>query len=581
MAKSIEQLRKELSAAKAKAQAAFRAIAFSESFNKPSLQQQYEYAKRNNTKDLPAIEAKYIKANEEYAKLQRIVNNLETGLSTAEKTASAAKTSKVTQDKAKAAYDKAISDLKDAEKKINFIGGKNTYETAYRSASQARDAAVAAGLKVSALPVSKLAVMPSASGTTTNQQVSEGIPLSAYWQIGGANEMYIAFQNQPSNTLQKAAEFQKIFRGLSQQADPSGKYNNMFELLQDKMRKLKYSDGKTPLGVPDDGDIAGLSKIIYLASAANSPDPITWLNSTAQYSTQGTAVVQPDTTPKFNTQIVKSLSMNTWDDAKASLYDTYFSAFGIAPSNDVITKFQNAWNTENQAQTPTTTTKTKTTYKPIIDPKTGKQVKNSAGQLQYETVTSTDVSKTGEGFTKEEQTAFLGDFLKANFPELKGDPAALGGAAKTIYDELVAVHTNNYDKVPTFDKLMPIILDMVGSGSSKAADEILRQYKDGVRKNASSRFMSLAEDFAAGKDAKGYVDNLLRTASSALETDISIDDPFTKQVLNFKDDKGNFRKPNDFELSNLLLNDYRNKFTSTAKNQAVNLFESLASKLGR
>lgn len=399
------------------------------------------------------------------------------------------------------------------------------------------------------------------------------------WAATGANGMYFSLIDA-SDELGKVQAFQNIFRGLVDEAGPKG-YNNLWEFVQDKMRKLGYSNGKTALGIPDNADVTGLEKIIKASFASNATDPITWLNAAAQYSTQGSAVVQPDTTPKFNTQVVKSLAMKTWDDAKASLYDTYFSAFGVAPSNDVVTKFQNAWNTENQAQTPTTTTKTKTTYKAIIDPKTGKQVKNSAGVLQYETVTSTDVSDTGEGFTKVEQAAFLGDFLKANFPELKGDPAALGGAAKTIYDELVAVHTNNYDKVPTFDKLMPIILNMVGSGSSKAADEILRQYKDGVRKNASSRFMSLAEDFAAGKDAKDYVDNLLRTASSALETDISIDDPFTKQVLNFKDDKGNFRKANDFELSNLLLNDNRYKFTSTAKNQAVNLFESLASKLGR
>jgi hypothetical protein len=51
------------------------------------------------------------------------------------------------------------------------------------------------------------------------------------------------------------------------------------------------------------------------------------------------------------------------------------------------------------------------------------------------------------------------------------------------------------------------------------------------------------------------------------------------QILNFKDDKGVYRTPNDLELSKLLMNDPRMARTSRAVNEAVNLSQALQSQL--
>lgn len=91
--------------------------------------------------------------------------------------------------------------------------------------------------------------------------------------------------------------------------------------------------------------------------------------------------------------------------------------------------------------------------------------------------------------------------------------------------------------------------------------------------------MSLAPDIAAGKDAKPIVDNLSNSLSDAFETYVGIDDPFMVRVLNYKDDKGNYRLPNEFELSSMITEDPRFAKTSKAINQSVNLAQSLKSQL--
>jgi len=51
------------------------------------------------------------------------------------------------------------------------------------------------------------------------------------------------------------------------------------------------------------------------------------------------------------------------------------------------------------------------------------------------------------------------------------------------------------------------------------------------------------------------------------------------RILNYKDDKGNYRLPNDFELSSLTMDDTRSGGTSRAINQSVNVAQSLKSQL--
>ena len=457
------------------------------------------------------------------------------------------------------------------------------------------------------------------SNTTAFQSMAAGVMGGSIGANRWTNQAdpYVQFLDAKDN-FQRITAFQTIFRGLVDEKDPSGQYRNMWEYVQATMRNMKMSSAKTTLGVPDAKDITALENVIRGAMGSNATDPIAWLRAASMGYSGGKTVKQPDTTPQFNRQINKTLQLIDWTDAKSKIYDLYYTAFGTAPSDDLIGKLENQWNVEVKKQTPPTVTEGKTTFTPVYDKskpifdktkpvltKGGKpkkdakgnivyqqkvdkngnpmfeQKKNKEGILQYETKYATTTSEEGEGFTKEEQAQFLTDFLKANFPQADFNAEEVGGAAKSIYDDLVAVHRNNYSATPGFDKLGGVILDIIGSADEKVAAEKLRAYKDDVRKETGKKYMSLAEDLAAGKDARELISNTLNLATNYLETNINEDDNLMKQILNFKDDKGNYRMPNDFEMYQLLDNDPRAAYTSRKKNEAISMFEVLKSRLQR
>ena len=82
-----------------------------------------------------------------------------------------------------------------------------------------------------------------------------------------------------------------------------------------------------------------------------------------------------------------------------------------------------------------------------------------------------------------------------------------------------------------------------------------------------------------GENANKYVDPVLKAIGGALEATIDVKDPLALQALNFKDDKGNYRLPNDYELSQMVMNDSRFATTSGAINTAVNAGQSLQNAL--
>ncbi len=460
----------------------------------------------------------------------------------------------------------------------------------------------------------------NAGSTTAFQQVASGL-------IGGTiganrwmnpDDPYMQFLYAADSSAKDAA-FQNIFRGLVDQKAPAGSgARNAWEYLQGTMRKIGLSSAKTTPGVPAPQDITGLENVIRASIGSNATDPLAWLTAAAMGYSDGKTIKQPDTTPQFNRQVQKALQLKDWGDAKNALYDIYYAGFGYPPTDDLVSKLETSWNAEMKAQTKAAVTEGKTTFEPIYDmkkpiydktkpvlTKSGKvkkdakgnivyqqkvdkngnpmfeQKKNKAGVLQYKSVYSSTTTTAAEGFTAAEQEQFLADFLKDNFPEGEFNAEEIGGAAKSIFDELTSVHKNNYSTVPSFDKISGTILSAIGSADANVAAEIIRKYKDDVRKTAAGKYMSLAEELAAGKDAKGIVDGLLSNVGNALETTIYEDDPLMKQILNFKDEKGNYRLPNDLELYQLVDNDPRVAYTSRKKNEAIDMAQTLRSRLQR
>lgn len=399
-----------------------------------------------------------------------------------------------------------------------------------------------------------------------------------------------------TDPIRKAGYLMDVQRSLSGPG-PSG-YKTEFEFMQDMMRKSGLSKSTTPLGIVGLDESAALTKVL-LAAIPSQQDPLTFL---ANYNTslKPKAVKQPDTTTKFTKQVQSSLMYKDLGDARQAYSDAYFKAFGQFPSPDLDEKFQKSWNAQVKSQNRPTTTEGKTEYapvydkksKPVIDKATGKQkidkfgnkeyskiATNAAGVKQYKTISTGISEKAGEGFTEEEQTKFLSDFLVQNYPDETFNVDDIGGTAKTIYDTINAYHKGNYEPQPDFATVAPLIKNILANPDEEVQKEMFNQYVGGLQKKATTRFMAIQGSLQPGENASKYIDPVLKSISAALETTVDTKDPLAMQVLNYKDDKGNYRLPNDFELNQLVMNDKRFDSTSTAINTAVNMAQSLKNEL--
>lgn len=427
---------------------------------------------------------------------------------------------------------------------------------------------------------------PSSTQTTANQIL--GI-------YGDSSNPFVRFVTT-TDLVAKQAAFQDIQRSMS--GPGQGGYSTEFQAFQAMLRSSKISKSTTPLGIVGLDEMLAMDKVIS-ASIASQLDPLAYL---ANYnkSLVPKTISQPDMTTQYTKQVQSALQYKDLGDARTAYSDAYFKAFGQFPAADLDKKFQDSWNSQVKAQTQATTTdqKTEKVYlydtksKPVIDKATGKQKVDLAGQKVYtgklkdkEGVfrtksISTGVSKSmGEGFTAEEQTKFLADFLVQNFPDTKFNVEDLGGTAKTIYDTIASYHKGNYDDAPDFATVSPLIKNILSNPDQKVQEEMFSQYVGDLQKKSSGRFMSIQGMVQPGENASKYVDPVLKAIGGALETTVDTKDPLVLQALNFKDDKGNYRLPNDFELNSLVVNDKRYDGTSTAINTSVNMFQSLQNAL--
>ena len=440
-------------------------------------------------------------------------------------------------------------------------------------------------------PASLAANRPTAFAQMSNVPGTGNLSAPNIWKDPENLFYKFAFATEP---LAKAQAYQNLNRALNSTAGPAG-FKNQFDYISSLLVKTGLT--KNSLGFA-----SALDKVVT-ASVGTNTDPFTFLETYQKsLSGSGTKVKQPDTTTRYAKQIQTAMQFKDLGDARQYYNDAYFTAFGQNPSADLDKKFQDSWNKQVRDQDKPTTTKTVTEFAPIydkkskavIDPKTKKQkvdkfgnlvfskiALDQSGQKRYTSVVTGKTTSSGEGFTDEEQKQFLADFLVANNPNTSWNVDNLGGTAKTLYDSIDSFHKANYSKTPDLVTLSTLIKDVLSSTDPKVATELIKQYESGTRKQTASKYMSLAEYVNAGEDADKYVKPMLETLSTALEKNISIDDPFAVSVFNFKDDKGTYRLPNAYELNNLIINHSDYPKTSRAINEAVDLGQSLRSKLGR
>ena len=418
-------------------------------------------------------------------------------------------------------------------------------------------------------------------------------------------------QQQAAGILGIYSDSKNPFVLFAQESDPVRKSGYLMDIqnsmgadfveMQTLLRKSKLSKSTTPLGVGVVGldESAAIERIILAAISSQLP-PLDFLkayNSTIKPK----EIKQPDTTTKYTKQIQTALQFKDLGDARQYYNNAYFTAFGQWPAPELDKKFQTAWNTQVKQQNQPTTTAGKTESapiydkksKPVIDTKTKKQkvdkfgnkvfskIKtNPQGVERYKSIIKGTARSAGEGFTPEEQKEFLADFLVENFPEASWNVDDIGGSAKTIYDTIKAYHTGNYDAAPDFATVSPLIKNILSTADEQVQNELYNQYVSEVQEKSGGRFMAIKNSLKPGETANKYVAPVLQTLSAGLETNIGIKDDLAVQVLNFKDENGEYRLPNELELQNIIKSDKRYDGTSAAINTAVNMAQSLKNALG-
>ena len=419
-------------------------------------------------------------------------------------------------------------------------------------------------------------------------------------------------QNQAAGILGIYSDPKDPFVLFAQTTDPVRKAGYLMDIqkamgadfveMQALLRKSGLSKSTTPLGVGVVGlDEASAIEKIILASISSQLLPLDFLKAYNSTVKPKGGPAQPDTTTKYTKQIQTALQFKDLGDARQYYNNAYFTAFGQWPAPELDKKFQTAWNAQVKQQNQPTTTAGKTEFapiydtksKPVMDPKTKKQkvdefgnkvfskIKtNAEGVKQYRTISKGTTTSAGEGFTPEEQKEFLADFLVENFPEASWNVDDIGGSAKTIYDTIKAYHTGNYDAAPDFATVSPLIKNLLSNPDEQVQNELYNQYVSEIQAKSGNRFMAIKNSLKPGETANKYIAPVLQTLSAGLETNIGIKDDLAIQVLNFKDESGEYRLPNEFELQNIIKSDKRYEGTSAAINTAVNMAQSLKNALG-
>jgi len=352
---------------------------------------------------------------------------------------------------------------------------------------------------------------------------------------------------------------------------------NDFEYMQALLRSSGKSKGTGPLGATDNKDISAFKTVLQNAYL----DGVTWdmwLTNDIKYGAKPEGKKSPFN-PIYSKDISTALKLIDSTDAENILSDTYFKAFSQYPSVDLISKFKTSYAKEATRQKATLTSESTTTFAPVLNSK-GKPTYNKDGSPKMKGTTTSSQKSTGQGFTEEEQQDFLAQYIVDNSPKGAFDAATIGGAAKTYYDLLSQSHSLNYEDAPNIATLTPIIKTLLAATDQGVIDETVKKYQTDVRTRVGTKFMGVSEYVKSGGDARTIIDPLLKSLSANLESDINQNDKLAIKLLNFQGSDGKFRLPNQYEIDQAVMADSRYGATSKAKNEAVNLFQSLKGALG-
>ena len=330
-------------------------------------------------------------------------------------------------------------------------------------------------------------------------------------------------------------------------------FENKLDEIQAYLRAIpNLSKDTGNRGIMTEGDINALKEISGVALANGIPFEDLLKSMYAGITSSANA-------SKYSKQITSAIQNIDITDATNKLSTSYFNTFGEYPTEQQINKFKNDWNAEATRQMASTTT-------------TG--VSTATGQNSN--LNKTKSITTGEGFTMEEQKQFLGQFLAKNY-NFTG--AEQSGAAKGIYDKVMATYKNNFLPTPNLKDLIPFIVDVIGTGDVANAQQKIDAKIQSIRNTAAKFNPGIADVLANGEDAKATADAAAKYLSTKLGRTVTTDEPSIYKVMNFNDN-GKYRTMNTSEINAYAETLPEWQTSPDATNKYTGIFDNLKQSLG-
>lgn len=375
-------------------------------------------------------------------------------------------------------------------------------------------------------------------------------------QLGGEVAREGSFELKSRNiTDQSAYSFfvqDTLIKWRNTTAGVTPGFENKLDEIQAYLRGTGLSKDTGNRGIMTQPDLNALKEISSVALANGIPFENLLKSMYAGITSNANA-------PQYSKQITSAIQNIDITDATNKLSTSYFNTFGEYPTEEQINKFKNDWNAEATRQMASTTT---TGVSTAIS-------KNS-------NVNKTKSITTGEGFTMEEQKQFLGQFLAKNY-NFTG--AEQSGAAKGIYDKVMATYKNNFLPTPNLKDLIPFIVDVIGTGDVANAQQKIDAKIQSIRNTAAKFNPGIADVLANGEDAKATADAAAKYLSTKLGRTVTTDEPFIYKVMNFNDN-GKYRTMNTSEINAYAETLPEWQTSPDATNKYTGIFDNLKQSLG-
>lgn len=372
-------------------------------------------------------------------------------------------------------------------------------------------------------------------------KVSNGIPI--YNPAGGnvvGGEGSFEMKSQVADPQAWARTMQQQASAWRAEPSPVGGFKNKLDYIQALVR-ASGSGGVTERGVLDNNDLTYIKDMAKLA-LVNGTSFENLLVNTFQARKNGTGAGA-----SFSKSIYSASQLLDYNDAVEKFSDGYFNTYAAYPNIAQIKQFKDYWNANatKQAATTVTTTTTSAGAHPLVGGAKG-------------STTSQNVVTTGAGFTQEEQAQAMASFLSAQFGKQVKDVQDLGGTALTAYNQIVQLYRNNYQDVPSFQELAPVITDLIATPEKDTYQVKLDNLARKIRGVTATAYPAASEWLNNGNDLNAIGDQRLSilatkwgTTKDLLAYDKEAQD-LIKNSFNYKDKNGNSKIADNSEFNSMV-----------------------------